>query len=90
MEIVTYQGDMPQLMRQRCQKLPFVRIVAVRGLKASLVNDNAVAGTVALPEGVACLLLVELVQVEHIARTFACRQIHSSRSDFTPKFSSFG
>lgn len=89
MEIVTYQGDMPQLMRQRCQKLPFVRIVAVRGLKAPLVDDNAVAGTLALPESVARLLLVELVQIEHIARAFACRQIHTSRSSVTPNFSLF-
>lgn len=89
MEIVTYQGDMPQLMCQRCEKLPFVRIVAVRGFKTPLVDDNAVTGALALPERVAGLLLVELVQIEHIARAFACRQIHTSRFNVTPNSSSF-
>jgi hypothetical protein len=66
----------PQLVRQRGEELPFVRIVSVRGLKAPLVDDDAVAGALASPEGVARLVLVEPLQIEHIARALARRQIH--------------
>lgn len=70
---------MPQFVRQRGQELPFVRIVSVRGLKSPLVDDDAVAGALASPEGVARLLLVKPVQVEHIARALARRQVHFAR-----------
>lgn len=43
----TYQGNVPQLLRQRRQKLPLVRIISVRGLEAPLAHDNP-AGTLAL------------------------------------------
>jgi hypothetical protein len=64
---------------QRGQELPFVRIVSVRGLKTPLVDDDAVAGALASPEGVAGLLLVKPVQVEHIACALASRQVHSAQ-----------
>jgi len=70
---------MPQFVRQRGQELPLVRIVSVRGLKAPLVDDDAVAGALASPDGVAGLLLVKPVQVEHVARTLARRQVHFDR-----------
>jgi hypothetical protein len=50
---VTYQGEVPELVCQRGEELPFVRVVAVRGLEAPLADDNAVARTVALPKRVA-------------------------------------
>jgi len=77
----------PQFVRQRGQELPFVRIVSVRGLKAPLVDDDAVAGALASPEGVSRLLLVKPVQVEHIARTLARCQVHFARY-FTLQFHS--
>lgn len=83
----TYQGEVPQFVRQRGEELPFVRIVSVRGLETSLVDDDTVAGTLAPPEGVAWLLLVELVQVEHIACALAGRQIHFAQYN-TPQLHS--
>jgi len=66
----------PQLVGQGSEELSFMWIVAVRRLKAPLVDDNTAASAVTLSEGVDRLLLVDILQVEHISCAFARRQTH--------------